>query len=195
MDKRIKNQFWKERSKHGRDKIFESPELLFEEACKYFQWCDEHPLQEEKVFGTKYKTKVDLMRAYTLQGLCLFLGITIKTWQRYRKRPDFSDKVEEIEMIIYDQKFTGAAVNLLNANIISRDLGLIDKQEHTLDRKQGDLSALTDDELQIYYDLQKKIENGQHNTPGIIQTPEIQLHYRAERSESQETGGSFINTD
>jgi hypothetical protein len=37
------NQFWKLRSKHGRDKLFASPELLLESACEYFQWCDENP--------------------------------------------------------------------------------------------------------------------------------------------------------
>ena len=37
------------------------------------------------------------------------------------------------EEIIYNQKFTGAAADLLNPNIIARELGLADKQqnEHT----------------------------------------------------------------
>ena len=30
-----------------------------------------------------------------------------------------------------NQKFMGAAADLLNANIISRDLGLADKKDHT----------------------------------------------------------------
>lgn len=38
------NQFWKLRSKHGRDKLFATPELLWEEACNYFEWCDENPI-------------------------------------------------------------------------------------------------------------------------------------------------------
>jgi|WetSurMetagenome_2_1015567.scaffolds.fasta_scaffold07132_8 hypothetical protein len=37
------NQFWKLRSKHGRDKLFATPELLLEAACEYFEWCDTHP--------------------------------------------------------------------------------------------------------------------------------------------------------
>jgi hypothetical protein len=32
--------------------------------------------------------------------------------------------------VIYEQKFTGAAADLLNPNIIARDLGLADKQDH-----------------------------------------------------------------
>jgi hypothetical protein len=39
----------------------------------------------------------------------------------------------EIEKVIYNQKFTGAAADLLNSNIIARELGLSDKvqNEHT----------------------------------------------------------------
>ncbi len=33
--------------------------------------------------------------------------------------------------MIFVQKFEGAAADLLNANIISRELGLADRQEHT----------------------------------------------------------------
>jgi hypothetical protein len=40
------NQFWKLRSKHGRDTLFESPEKMWEAACEYFQWCDDNPLLE-----------------------------------------------------------------------------------------------------------------------------------------------------
>ena len=34
------NQFWKLRSKHGRDKIFKTPKILWEAACDYFEWCE-----------------------------------------------------------------------------------------------------------------------------------------------------------
>ena len=37
--------------------------------------------------------------------------------------------IDDIEKIIYRQKFEGAAAGLLNANIIARDLGLRDKQD------------------------------------------------------------------
>lgn len=37
------NQFWKLRSKHGRDRLFETPDLLWEAATEYFNWVDAHP--------------------------------------------------------------------------------------------------------------------------------------------------------
>jgi hypothetical protein len=73
------------------------------------------------------------MRAMTVSGLCLFLDICENTWANYKKQPDFLSITLEVEKVIYNQKFTGAASDLLNANIIARELGLADKQqnEHT----------------------------------------------------------------
>ena len=39
---------------------------------------------------------------------------------------DFLSVITRIENIIFTQKFTGAAADLLNPNIIARDLGLMD---------------------------------------------------------------------
>jgi len=68
----------------------------------------------------------------TLAGLCIFLDISMETWSEWRKsRSDLSDVLARVEAIIYQQKFTGAAAEMLNANIIARDLGLSDKNELT----------------------------------------------------------------
>jgi len=42
------NEFWKLRTKHGRDKIFSTPEILWDAACEYFQWVEDNPLYEQK---------------------------------------------------------------------------------------------------------------------------------------------------
>lgn len=130
------NQFWKLRNKHGRGKIFSSPVMLWEAACEYFQWCDDNPLKEEKVFGSGYKAKVNHKRAYTITALCFYLKINIRTWNEYKTETSYKDffpVIEEIEQVMYSQKFEGAAVGLFNANIIARDLGLIEKKDVTTD--------------------------------------------------------------
>ena len=71
------------------------------------------------------------MRAMTIAGLCLFLGISHETWSNYRDKKDFIGVTTWAEQIIYNQKFTGAAADMLNANIIARDLGLSDKKDHS----------------------------------------------------------------
>ena len=47
------NQFWKMRETHGRNPIFETPEQLWVAACEYFQWVEDNPLYEEKIFHSQ----------------------------------------------------------------------------------------------------------------------------------------------
>lgn len=126
------NQFWKARSSHGRNPIFESPDQLWAACQEYFQWVEDNPLYEAKAFayqGTVTVQDLPKMRAMTIEGLCIFLDIATKTWGLYREREDFIPVVTRVEDIIRQQKFSGAAADLLNANIIARDLGLADKSE------------------------------------------------------------------
>ena len=135
------NQFWKLRSKHGRDKLFATPELLWEAACEYFEWIDENPLIEIDYVG-KDAEKVERphTRPYTIQGLCLYLDCGTQFFNQFEaslkdKHDDisigFSLIVSRIREIIYKQKFEGAACGFYNANIIARDLGLSDKKDLT----------------------------------------------------------------
>lgn len=140
------NQFWKLRSKHGRDKLFASPKLLWKAACEYFEWCDENPLLEEVIekvkvngFGDELKRELlPKMRPYTLQGLCIYLDCNKGYFDDFenalkgkedKESKDFSVMITRIREIIYTQKFEGASVGFFNASLISRDLGLSDKQE------------------------------------------------------------------
>ena len=139
-DKRIGNQFWKARSTHGRKPIFESPEQLWNATNEYFEWVDANPLYESKPFayqGTVVIKNLPKMRAMTIDGLCIFLDIGESTWNDYCHRDDFSGVTTQIDKIIRTQKFSGAAAELLNANIIARDLGLVDKKDTTISNPEG----------------------------------------------------------
>ena len=135
---KAKQPFWeaRERRGKGRPRIFETSDDLWQAATKYFAWVEDNPLQEEKVFhyqGEITRTTVAKMRAMTLDGLCFFLSISRQTWYDYAARQDFVDVTREIDHVIRQQKFAGAAADMLNANIIARDLGLVDsaKVSHT----------------------------------------------------------------
>lgn len=122
------NKFWQLRTQHGRDKLFSTPEILWEEAIKYFEWCEENPLTQQNWVGKDGdEVSKELMRPFTLSGLCVFLDCGEQTLRDYGARQDFSEVYTRIEQIIRTQKFEGAAVGLFNANIIARDLGLVDK--------------------------------------------------------------------
>ncbi|MCK4786850.1 MAG: DNA-packaging protein [Desulfobacteraceae bacterium] len=133
-DKRIGNQFWKLRSKHGRDKLFATSELLWDAACEYFQWCDDNPwikTETKERSSGKDITTAPSSRPYTISGLCLYLDCNIQYLSQFKadlpeNEEDFSLVITRIEQTIYTQKFEGAAVGVFNANIIARDLGLKD---------------------------------------------------------------------
>ena len=151
------NQFWKFRSKHGRDKLFTTPELLWGAAREYFQWCDEHPwmkVEQARATGkpglalkvTKGKVKdiqatrpaglaeLPTARPYTLSGLCHYLDCAesyFREFKRNKPPDDFMTVITRIELIIETRQFEGATVGAYNANIIARKLGLSDKSELT----------------------------------------------------------------
>ena len=126
----IGNKFWEARSSHGRKPLFASPEMLWEACVEYFNWMHENPLHEAKAFAFQGDITVEALpklRAMTISGMCLFLDIDVTTWGDYRRKDDFSHICSTAEQIIYNQKFQGAAADLLNASIIARDLGLKDQ--------------------------------------------------------------------
>ncbi len=126
------NQFWKVRSKHGRDRIIQSPKFLEEAANEYFQYCIDNPIEVVDYRG-KDATPVTIRhpRVFQKDGLILFCGIS--EWRLIedlkKVSDDFSQVITRIESTIRKQKFENAAVGLFNANIIARDLGLADKKE------------------------------------------------------------------
>lgn len=126
------NRFWLLRSSHGRNPIFLSPDALWAACCEYFEWVEANPLYEAKLTsyqGANTIESLPKMRAMTIDGLCLFLDIDQTTWRDYGAKEDFSRVVSQAENVIRSQKFAGAAADLLNPNIIARDLGLRDKQD------------------------------------------------------------------
>ncbi len=123
------NQYWM-LGNVGRKTIFKDSNELWDKCVGYFEWVVENPLLEEKLFhasGQITRATVSKMRAMTQNGLCLYLGIGEQTWRDYREREAFSEVTERVDHIIKEQKFTGAAADLLNPVIIARDLGLSEK--------------------------------------------------------------------
>lgn len=146
------NQFWKLRSKHGRDKLFASPGLLEEAAGEYFTWCEKNPwMKKDWVGKDAFEVDRPTARPFTLQGFCLYCDASREWWNKFKDSAseDFLQVITRIEEIIYTQKFEGAVVGAFNANIIARDLGLADKKELSgeINTKQQDLSHLSYEQL------------------------------------------------
>jgi hypothetical protein len=132
------NKFWELRSKHGRDKIFTTPDIMLKACYEYFAWCEKNPLIEVDYRGSNPPVKVKLpkMRAFTIDGLTCFIHVNEDYFNDFEKgikdkndeiSKDFSRVITHVRGIIRNQKFVGAAAGFLNPNIIARDLGLTDK--------------------------------------------------------------------
>lgn len=126
------NQYWRLIENPGRNKEFATPDDLWAKAVEYFTWCDENPLLSYEWNGKDpVKCELEKMRAYTIKGMCLFIGIDETTFGTYTNADShkaFHGISTRIRDVIYTQKFEGAAAGMLNPNIIARDLGLIEKQ-------------------------------------------------------------------
>ena len=128
------NEYYLLRGKSGRDTEY-TPELLLEKSNEYFQWCLDNPIKKQEVVKYKdshEKVYVDIDRPFSLQGFCNYSEIALQTFLNYEKREDFIDITTRVRGNIEAQQFEKATVNIFNANIIARKLGLVDKKEQTI---------------------------------------------------------------
>lgn len=129
------NQQWRRRKVTGAPRKYTSNQQLWNDCVGYFEWVEANPLLEDNTSsyqGTTTHHTVSRMRAMSVQGLCLHIGTNSGVWYDWRKnRPDLKDAITAAEDVIRCQKFEGAAAGFLNASIVSRDLGLADKTDHT----------------------------------------------------------------
>lgn len=153
------NRFWEARSSAGPNPIFSGPEDLWEACLEYFEWVEQNPLLEGIAFQGKVAPDgLPKMRAMTVEGLCVFLDIDKTTWFDWRNnRSDLSHVISKVETIIFQQKFEGASAGFLNANLISRHLGLADRQE--VSGKDGEpikTEVKASDQLKEFLDVVSK---------------------------------------
>lgn len=144
---------WTKRSKHGRDKIFKTPEALWEAALEYFEHVDSTPFLVEKRTTTDKGVRVEeeyKRRPYTIAAMCIFFGTHEGYWREFRRRAgdDYSPVIMAVDSIIKNNKMEGATSGIFNANIISRELGLADKQEINQNTKiENPYEGLTKEQL------------------------------------------------
>ena len=142
-DRLTGNQLWKLRTKHGRDRLFSDAALLWDEACKYFDWCDRHPWGKTELVkyqGYASEAEVPLGRPYSMDGLTVYLGISgsyfrtakgelrekIEKGKATTAETDLLDMIERIEQTIRTQQIEGAAVGVFSASLVARINGLSD---------------------------------------------------------------------
>lgn len=141
-------QLWKNRTKHGRAKLFSDGELLRFAAEEYFAFIDANPWKKNEIVRDKdslegYQiAQVSLGRPYTIHGLCAFLGVsssyfnTARDQLRAKAKPtdedkDVLDALEMIETVVRSQQIEGGLVRAFDSNIVSKINGLVDRSDVT----------------------------------------------------------------
>lgn len=144
------NQYYLLRNFDGRNRIYEDKDLpKFTNKCfDYFKEVDANPIITHDYKGKDAeKVEYEHQRPYTRMGLCIFLGISHDTLDRYKKdRPDFCEVITHVEEIIRTQKFEGAAAGIFQHHIIARDLGLVDKVDNTVNLKSFQVGYSKDED-------------------------------------------------
>lgn len=130
-----KNEYYKRRQKDGRELIYGSPDLLLEEAYNYFDWCKKNPFHKREVIKSGIRAgdviKVEVDRPYTIEGFCVYAGISVQTFSNYGEREDYFAVVTHVREVIRQNQLEGAIVEAYSPNIVARLLGLADKKEFT----------------------------------------------------------------
>ncbi len=123
-----RDEIWNPSNEWEGDRKYNSESEVWDAARSYFNWCVEHEIRGKP-------------RAFTKRGLCVYMSITNDTWSNYKAiYPTVTSMVDDI---IFEQKFTHAAVDIFNANLISKDLGMMDRNVNI----NAPASSLNDDEL------------------------------------------------
>ena len=111
----------------GQTRISNTPEDFWNQACEYFQWCDDSDMEirdyvtSGKTAGSEYKRKND--RPYSIMGLCLYCGINMKYFNDLMDMPDdnmYKIVAERISYIILEQNFSNAAIGNYSASFMNR---------------------------------------------------------------------------
>lgn len=131
-----------------------TPEQYWKGACDYFEWCDENPiivveqskmpqrldaslaktLKPSQIKGFMKQTiELPHQRAYSIEGLCIFLNIDMQTYYNYASNSEtyktYFDISTRIKNIIDNQHFIGGMAGTFNAGIVTRKLGLAEKTQ------------------------------------------------------------------
>lgn len=104
-----------------------TPEQVFDLAIRYFEWAEENAIKasETAAFqGIVKESRVHKPRVFTINGLCLFCGFSDSVISKWRREAGFSEVIEFIDKVIYEQKFQLAANGIVNASFMGKELGI-----------------------------------------------------------------------
>lgn len=150
------NDYWKRRSKHGRDAVFANAELLRTEAVAFIEWCAKNPLIKveqttgksrpmyDELTGEMYVpealTHIPVRRPLTMVGFCRWLGCSedyFRTTKKVSKDKEVIEAIQEIEAVVFADQQEGGLAGLYNANFVARLQQIADNAKNELSGPGG----------------------------------------------------------
>lgn len=114
-----------------------TPQGLWQSACRYFLWCDTHPIIAKRTVMTGVaagaKVEQEERRPYSVKALCLHCGINEKYLMEIRETKDPSNMyyvtVSKILYVIYIQAYEMAMTGLWNPVFTSKVLNIGEQED------------------------------------------------------------------
>ena len=139
------NQYWKLRKSFAStEKHYsgdDAADQLSADAFAYFDWVRDNPIISVKLVSFQgVSTLEDLpkRRLVSIMGICAFIGITDKTWRKWRnEREDLKEVISTVEAAIFAEQLEGAASETVNPMIVARLIGLKEKTATELTGPNG----------------------------------------------------------
>jgi len=122
----------------GRNRLIDSPETFEELAKEYFKWAKENPVMKTitaSFQGEISYLKVPHTRGLTQFGLASHMGIGLRTLQDYGSREEFSRIYDNVMTHIKHYNADLAMTGEVNASLVARLDGHVDKQDLTSNGK------------------------------------------------------------
>ena len=139
-----------------------TPEQVFDLAVRYFTWAEANHIQAAETAsfqGEVYESKIHKPRVFTLNGFRLFAGLSASVLEKWRREPGFSDVMDFIDGVVYEQKFQLAANNIVNAGFIGKEIGIEKPATVTIENNtRASVDAVTAEEVkEAVIDILEKI--------------------------------------
>lgn len=142
-------ELWEIHRKFPGQRVFQTPEDMWDKAVEYFEWVKARAVATEITVDKKTGEKTEISHApvvFHLSSFFAFVGMTRRTFLDYEQRPGFEDVTAHIREVIRTNQFDGAAVNLYNAGLIAKEIGLADRVEATVETAANRI-----DEIHVYF--------------------------------------------
>lgn len=191
----IGNDFWKRRSRHGPDELFETPEQweeLRQELYKWMAWVDANPRYKVEQQTGKGKPHYDdltgelvmpdalihipIKRPYTLQGFSLWIGVGESFLRGKRNNPatakGLKSVLDEIFAVVKSDQVEGGLTGEYNANLAARLNGISETTKSEISGPEGAPLMPSNPLDNLSYEQLYKLLHGK---PPETETPDAEL--------------------